>query len=442
MNTPDGHSDLDLSYKLMAAGYRCVYTPYSVLFHIGNHSWGAKKEKYKADIFCLKRWGKFISSDDYFTDSMKRVLYTDFQFKYKIFASHINPSVNYTGKDVLFISHELTLTGAPRMLYYAAQAVKAHGGFPVIVAPEDGPLRAELEMAGIVVIVDSSIDQNHFLFQGFARNFDVVVVNTIAQSQVVEQLSEIEGLRIIWWLHESKALKDFFDNISNRKKINGVQLVCVSDYARSFVPLSYQVHVLHNGIPDIFVDGPKKQNGKFTFVLNGTIEPRKGQDIFAEAISLLPEKTRLSCDFLIIGKLGEGNRAFWSQVQEKTKKIVQVKYLGLLPHQSILEIMASSDVLVCCSRDESFSLTVAEAAMLGKVGILNANVGISSVFKSQESGLFFESENAESLAKQMLYAFENQDEIKRMQLEARRVYEQELTIEKFSEHFFELIDHV
>ena len=441
VNTPDGHSDVDLSYKLIEAGYRCVYTPYSVLFHIGNHSWGTKKEKYKADIFCLKRWGKYLSSDNYFTDSMKRVLYKDFQFKYKIFASQVDPSVTYTGQDVLFISHELTLTGAPRMLYYAAQAVKARGGFPVVVAPEDGPLRTEFEKAGITVIIDASIALNHFLFKGFARNFDVVVVNTIAQSQVVEQLSEIEGLKIIWWLHESKALKGFFDK-NNGKKFNDVHLICVSDYARSFIPTSYHTHVLHNGIPDVSIDSQVRQNYKFTFVLCGTIEPRKGQDIFVEAISILPKEVRASCQFLIAGTLWEHFRPFWDIVEEKLNTINEVKYLGSLTHADILAVLSASDVVVCCSRDESFSLTVAEAAMLGKVGILNTNVGVSSIFKPLESGLFFEVENAESLANQFLYAFENQERIKKMGLEARRIYEQELTIEKFSDRFFEIVEHI
>src|ERR1700745_767657 len=75
VNTPDGHSDMDLSYKLIRAGYRCVYTPYSVLYHLGHGSWNAKREKCKADIFVLKRWGAYVSRDPNFTESMKRVLY-------------------------------------------------------------------------------------------------------------------------------------------------------------------------------------------------------------------------------------------------------------------------------------------------------------------------------------------------------------------------------
>ena len=206
VNTPDGHSDMDLSYKLIEAGYRCVYTPYARLRHIGNHSWGTKRHKYKADMFVLRRWGAYVSRDPYFTASMKRVLYRDFQFPYRIHAEHVDPHRAVRGPDVLFVSHELSLTGAPRMLFYAARVVQQAGGFPVVVAPEDGPLREEIVRAGIVVIIDASVRHNHFLFERFARNFDLAVVNTIAFLGVVRQLSAIETLRTVWWLHEARSL--------------------------------------------------------------------------------------------------------------------------------------------------------------------------------------------------------------------------------------------
>ena len=68
VHTPGGHSDMDLSYKLLEQGYRCVYTPHALLRHIGNHSWRAKRHKDKADIYALRRWGRFVSTDPYFTE--------------------------------------------------------------------------------------------------------------------------------------------------------------------------------------------------------------------------------------------------------------------------------------------------------------------------------------------------------------------------------------
>jgi GT2 family glycosyltransferase len=434
VNTPDGHSDMDLSYKLIRAGYRCVYTPYSVLYHLGNGSWSAKRGKYKADIFVLKRWGAYVSRDPNFTESMKRVLYRDFMFQYRIFAAHIDPDASYDGPDVLFVSHELSLTGAPRMLFYAAMAVRQRGGFPVVVAPTDGPIRAELEAAGIVVIVDASIRDGHFLFERFARNFDVVVVNTLALANVVRQLGAIDGLDVVWWLHEGKAIAE---EAAVKQSTAGrrVRLICISKYAHKFLPRGGRAEVLHNGIPDRRDDvGVASRPERVTFVLAGTLERRKAQDLFVEAIALLPERVRENCRFLLTGKLWEENRSYWKSVQATMATMPEVKYLGLLNHRDLLDLVARSDVLVCCSRDEPFSLVALEAAMLGKPSILSTNVGSVEVLGT--ACAVFESDNASALAEQILHAFENRDAMARMGEAARKVFERELTLEVFSERFF------
>lgn len=439
INTPDGHSDMDLSYKLLDAGYRCVYTPHAVLYHIGNHSWGAKAVKYKADIYALKRWGAYLSKDPNFTDSMKKVLYRDFRFDYKIFASHIDASATYTGPDVLFVSHELSLTGAPRMLLCAAVAVLRSGGFPVVVAPEDGPMRRELEQAGVVVIVDESLCEGHFLFERFARNFDAVVVNTMAVSAVVRQVEAIDDLDVIWWLHEGQALQAALEAEPGIDRTR-VRLLCVSEYARGYLPADFRADVLYNGIPDRSGEVQKKPLAdRCTFVLAGTIEHRKGQDLFVDAILLLPEDVRASCQFLLTGKLSEQNLPFWSSVRERMGTVPEIEYLGLLSHGELLGLLAGVDAVVCCSRDEAFSLVVVEAAMLAKPSIINPNVGVAEILEHKKSCLLFEAENAVSLAEQMLTVFHDRARMSDLGLEARKVYEERFTIDRFSEEFLRLV---
>lgn len=437
-NTPDGHSDMDLSYKLLEGNYRCVYTPYALLRHIGNHSWGAKPNKYKADIYVLKRWGTLLSKDPYFTASMKRVLYRDFLFKYQIFAEHCNPHDCHTGPDILFVSHELTITGAPRMLLYAASAVRRNGGFPVVVAAADGPMKDELIKAGIVVIVDESIHYNHFLFEGFARNFDIAVVNTIALVDVVRQLSRIPILKTLWWLHEARSLT------FELKDLRGVDwtrvsALCVSNYARSFVPPGISVEVLHNGIPDqSIVAAPRDLTDPMTFILSGTIEPRKGQDILVDAVALMPPDIRRQCRFLIIGKLWNEHVNFWKNLMEKMASLPEITYLGSLDHSELLNLVAKSDLVICCSRDEPASLAVAEAAMLSKPVILNNHVGQIEIL-DQKSCLVFDPENATSLAEQILIAYKNRDKLPEMGASARHDFEEKMTVLNFETKFMSMI---
>jgi GT2 family glycosyltransferase len=438
VHTSDGHSDMDLSYKLIESGYRCVYTPHALLRHIGNHSWGAKRHKYKADIYALKRWGANVSADPYFTDSMKRISYRDFRFAYRIYAEHLEPQASYSGPDVLFVSHELSLTGSPRMLFYAAKLVREKGGFPVVVAPADGPLREEMVRAGIVVIVDKSIGHNHFLFERFARNFDLAVVNTLDMTDVVRQLSAIPILRTVWWLHEAQSLSLHLRKVQDVQWTR-VRAVCVSEYAKSFVPKGIDVEVLCNGIPDEPVDPAIEGVVKpLTFMLSGTIEPRKGQDILVEAISLLPQHVRQQCRFVLTGMLWDVHRNFWHAIGMQMTKLPEIEYLGVLDHKSQLRLMASADVLVCCSRDEPCSLVVMEAAMLSKPAIVSDRVGLRTVF-DDESCFVFEPESPPSLAGQLLAAYEHWSALKRMGEAARRKFEQELTLEAFGARFLSLV---
>ncbi|MEW9539128.1 glycosyltransferase [Agrobacterium radiobacter] len=440
-NTPDGHSDLDLSYKLLAHGLRCVYTPYSLLTHIGNHSWNAKETKYKADIFCLKHWGGYVSRDPYFTNSMRETLYPDFTFKYHIHADHIASGLNYTGPDVLFVSHELTNTGAPHMLLEAAKAVKAVGGFPVVVAAADGPLREALEDNGIVVIIDASVTSCHFLFERFARNFDLAIVNTVALRPVVEQLASISILRTIWWLHEGEALLSQLSNVP-AGLWNKVGVVCVSNYAKKFLPKSVSASILVNGAPDHsanFLENNCSSPKELRFVLVGTMEPRKGQDVFVEAIIDLPELMRKDCRFIIAGKLWPGHGAFWKEIETKISRYPEINYVGNLSHDQTISLIASCDVLVAPSRDDSFSLVAIEAAQLGKPMIFSDHVGAHDILDDVCS-FVFPSGNADQLRDRMIQAYEDRARLEEMGRAARQTYERELTQEKFARNFMALVE--
>lgn len=73
---------------------------------------------------------------------MKLVLYHDFRFEsYKIFASHIDPTKEYTGLDVLFATDSLMYFDGFSAFIRGISAVQKSNGFSVVVAP-DGPLRA------------------------------------------------------------------------------------------------------------------------------------------------------------------------------------------------------------------------------------------------------------------------------------------------------------
>ncbi len=346
----------------------------------------------------------------------------------------------YKGYRVLFVSHDLSLTGAPRMLYYAALAVFFSGGLAVVLSPEDGEMRKELEKHGIEVLIDERIVCDPKLLESIVGVFDLTVVNTMMLSSIACDLSERLDLNVLWWLHEALPLKHKLDLIPVNKR--HIKLLCVSEYARSWIPLGFDTQVLHNGIPDEWSRHNISDTFKpFTFSLIGSIEPNKGQDIFFEAISSLPIEIRKNCRFLVAGGLSNIHQTYWKKCLDRVREFSEITYLGSLNHHDVLQLISHTDILVCCSKDDAFPLVVLEAAMMGCPSLLSKSVGVAEVFEPSDSCIVFEEGNVQSLIYQMSYAYSHKAQVKLMGEKSREVFEGYLTFDKFSERFLNVVSN-
>ncbi len=212
VNTPIGHSDVDLSFKIREAGLRCVYTPFATLYHAGHVSIGAGEEKTperdKSSIYLLKRWPEFTTHDPYFPDNMRDWLHTDSPTPIRMMARQEPQSVN-AAPDLLFVSHDLSLSGAPIMLFHAARWCRENGVFVVVVAPKDGPLREKLTELGVPVVIDPLVADGHPSFAQFARDFDCVIANSIRSKAVAPALKK-EAVPVLWWIHEPGSVGEHY----------------------------------------------------------------------------------------------------------------------------------------------------------------------------------------------------------------------------------------
>lgn len=345
-------------------------------------------------------------------------------------------------QNILLISHEMSATGAPHMLYYVAQILKDNGKNVIVVSPEDGIMRQKFTDIHIPVIVDKNLHHGHNEFKEFAKKFDVVIVNTIALQHIVRCLIDIQGLDIIWWLHEAQALTYTLNQCLSLARPN-VRLFCVSKYAQSYIPKAFHSEVLYNGVVEPKIEHdililPK--SNKLTFALLGTIEPRKGQDLLCLAISYLPEEIRKNCRFIFAGNLFDSNQDFWSYCYNLIKDFPEVSYIGLLHPNQVPHLIKDIDVLISCSRDDSFSLVCVESAMQKKGIILNQYVGVSEVLSPSKSCLLFDIENIQSLVNQIIFAYQHQNEVKAMGERAYNTYLQYFTYEQFAHSFLNLLE--
>ncbi len=336
----------------------------------------------------------------------------------------------------------MSATGAPHMLYYVAQILKDNGKNVIVVSIEDGVMYQKFTDTHIPVIIDENLHSKYIEFKEFAKKFDVVIVNTIALKDIVKCLIDIQGLDIVWWLHEAQVLTHTLNQCLSLAKPN-VRLFCVSKYAQSYIPKEFKSYVLYNGVIESKIENdililPK--SNKLTFALIGTIEPRKGQDLLCLAISHLPEEIRENCRFIFVGRLPDVYQNFWSSCYNLIKDFPEVSYIGLLHPNQVPHLIKDIDVLISCSRDDSFSLVCVESAMQKKGIILNQYVGVSEVLSPSKSCLLFDIENIQSLVNQIIFAYQHQNEVKAMGERAYHTYLQYFTYEKFAHSFLNLLE--
>ena len=445
VNTPSAHSDVDLSFKLIENGYRCVYTPYAKMTHIGNHSWEVKSKKDKSHIYCLKKWEKYISNDPYFTESMKCLFYNNTKNKYHIYSKNLGLFKDKVGcKDILFITHELTRTGAPvQLMNMIKSTYKNLNYFPVVVAPTDGPLREEFEDMGITVIIDEDMLVAPDNIDSYARNFDLIVVNTMA-SVCIDALKALKNTLppILWWIHEGNYVYDMLKKRLPKFLHKNVHLYCASEYSQRILEnhsSELKSEIIRCGVEDFSREYDIKydESGKLVFITVGTIEWRKGQDLLVEAIEKIGENYCNRIKFYIIGCPYDVK--IMSKIEECGKKYSCIEYIDVIPREDLMEIYSRSICSIIPSRDEPTSLIGIESMMFSKAIITSDMTGISEKITDGINGYIFENDNSDQLAEKIRFVVDNVEKVIEAGKKSRRVYEDKYTIDIFSERCMEVI---
>ncbi|MGH7936992.1 MAG: hypothetical protein ACREFG_00665, partial [Chthoniobacterales bacterium] len=286
-DTPVFHSDIDLCFALRAAGLRCVYTPFATLRHVGHASLGEEERKPeaavqrdKSSIYLLKRWGENTTHDPYFTDNMRDWLYADSPTPIRM--SGRNDERPSAQLDLLFISHDLSLSGAPILMLHLARWCRANDFFVTVMTPNDGPLRAQYEAAGIPLILDPLILKEHDSFSQFLRNFDALLANTI-QGWPAIRAAKKEGVPALWWLHETLVGEHYLrENQSLRLSIREADVIFTPSArtAAVYKPFTEQTpRRIPYGIPDLasgHENSTDRRPNELRFLLLGSLERRKG----------------------------------------------------------------------------------------------------------------------------------------------------------------------
>jgi O-antigen biosynthesis protein len=447
VNTPVMHSDIDLCFRIRERGYLLLYTPFAELKHIGHVSLAKmppKSSPDKAELYIIKRFPQYCAYDPYYPPNMRDFLYETGNVPFNMFlnATEYWPT---SGPDVLLVSHDLSMSGAPIVLFSFALFLKQNNYFVTVVSPLDGPLASKYRDSGIPLMIDASILDNPLSETiTFMASFDLILANTILAWRSIA-IAQENQIPVMWMIHESEFGQQLAAN--NSGVAQALADANVVAFPSQYTARLYQAfhpkdnfRVLYCGFekPD-FPNPPANKSHLVRILSVGTIEPRKGQDILIKSIESLPLGLQQQCEFIFVGRKVSGYQSYFDDFIHKVQNRPNIHYLNQLMQAELFEYYRTCDIFVCSSRDEALPLTLIEAMSQGKAVIASGVGGIPELISNHEDGIIVPGEDAGALSRALSSLIENPDIRRTLGQKAGQKYLDNFTMEKCGERLLEII---
>lgn len=391
------YNDVDYCLRAAAAGHRTVYTPQATLIHLGSATRGISYTE-KEHLAFVQRYPGF--RDPHFSESVE----------------YANPSFRINAYDhrfarrtldlsVAVVTHNLNLEGAPLFIFEYARYLASQEGWTIrVFSPEEGPLRAKFEAAGMdVELLDTAAireSETAAIFEAEIKrfagtldwsDFDLIVGNTMLTYWLVP-LGRLLDIPVELYIHESNTPRRFFaeHNLASPEVIPLIESAIgrasrVVFTARSTWNIFAELNVQDNfRLLNSWVDIPRiekfaAENDKATLrkkygldpaatlVVNiGSVCQRKGQHIFVRAIDhLLKEHGEALAPFGRIEFLMVGAREglYLESIEQDIELMGIGEVARLLPETlDIYDWYRLADIFVCTSFEESFPRVLLESA--------------------------------------------------------------------------------
>ena len=349
--------------------------------------------------------------------------------------------------DVIVISTILDYNGGTMAVVYAVKALQAKGK-KVLLCAEDcsEKLLSELITDDIEIMIVPSlpITINDELMNCIEK-CQMVLVNVF---QMLPVVCQINGKKpVLWWIHEPANLYDKvmqeFPQYKNSKLTSQINCIAVSRIPQKnfFEKYFRDIHkTMAYGIPDMTISETsfEKKKNKIVFAIVGSVIERKAQDIFVESIKSMDKSELQKADFYIIGLCA--NDIYGKQITQNIKGYNNIYMLGNLTRAEMNKIYHQIDVVVCPSREDPLPIVMTEAMMYGKPCIASDSTGTADYIDNGVNGFVCKTEDAEDLCEKMRYFIHNPERIKEMGQEARKVYEEYFTMDKFADRLCAAMD--
>lgn len=354
--------------------------------------------------------------------------------------------------NVLMFTHEKNLNGASKSMLNLIDELKRRNVNFYVVSPfNDGPVIDELTDRGVKVFCHDCkrwmrkkpdnwkrwmgirlkwVVYNQFYNAIEARkikreivdlDIDILHSNT-SVINIGGIVSKMTGIPHIWYIREF-AKEDFglhyLEGEAETYRYIGRHadsIITVSNALngkmRRFIPAS-KLEMIYNGVgAENIIDRKSVSKAEYSFLITGTIQPGKGQDVAVKAAKELCRRGYSNFKLYIAGR---GDTAWLeSAAHDCRDKII---FLGQISDMAALR--KKMDVELVCSKCEAFGRVTVEA-MMGAMPVIGANTGgTPELIIDGKTGLLYEQGNYKMLADKMQFFLDNPREMEKMGIEAQ-----------------------
>ena len=357
------------------------------------------------------------------------------RFRREICAQDVFPP---QGRRALLLSHELNMTGAPIVAVSAVPILRKLGYEVGVLGPSDGGSLSLFVEAGASVVTNPDCVTSPSLW-GLASACDLVLANTVVEAEAVRALNG-GPVPVLWWLHDAFAGYSHIAHRVPRELKENVRIAAVGSHATAAlhsIRPGFEVRQLIYGLPDYAREtfAPydiSYAGGRPLFVSVGAFEPRKGQDILAEAIRLLPEETRRKAAFLFVGK--GSDKALLADVRALVREFPrEVFYVKRLAREEIKSLMDQCACVVCSSRDDPMPTFVTEGLIFGKPAIVSEHTGTAGLVTDGTDGFIYPDDDPAQLAQRLEWAIAHPEALAAMGPACRALYEKYYSPKAFAD---------
>lgn len=311
-------------------------------------------------------------------------------------------------KKVLLVNFEMTYTGSPRALLNLALGLRELGYTPDVWTLNEGPFQKEFLDNGIAIKVVDFPETAGSELDTILPHYRFVIANTVFCAAFANYAQHF--VKTVLYIMEANNLPQLVHDcgLNVDDIINAQYLLCVSNYAKQCIKEMYpikRIDVLQNFVEPWQGERKKKTNDSVCFLVSGTIEYRKGQDVAENAFLSLPEEMQKKAELHFVGPAPDWSREYQDELHKKQTKQV-IFHEEIRDKDQLFELYDSMDVFIVASRDESCSLVALEAAMLGKALLVTENTGAKYL---AEESCILPTGDVEALGKRMAYYITNRD---------------------------------